>query len=145
MKNYFKNPWYRFLEDPTACSFCWFPNETSANKHFLVLRQTCNNSNFAITFVERSNHSFPVYLWIILTLTHFSLNFLKKSREFRWTLLLRSSKLEYLDAKNMAIYNQNLMQNRMNLFLAFERNRKLNENCKNQIMLEKRRYKSFAV
>ena len=33
----------------------------------------------------------------------------------------------------------------MNLFLAPERNEKLIDNCKNQIKLEKRRYKSFAV
>ena len=54
----------------------------------------------------------------------FGLQSFKKCRQFCCTGLLRSNKLVHVDAKNMARFTQNLVQNLMSLLLASRTNRK---------------------
>ena len=54
--------------------------------------------------------------------------FLKKSRQFCCTGLLRISKLVYADGKNLTYFVQSLVQNLMNLVSSFKNDRKWLEN-----------------
>ena len=58
---------------------------------------------------------------------------------------MHSTKLVRVDAKNLSLFTQNFVWNGVSLLLASKTQRKWLKNCKNQIMLEKRKYTYFAV
>ena len=97
--------------------------------------------DFSINLIDNSNH--PIEFNPSNAL--FSLKSPKMCQSFQCTGLLRSSKLVHVDAKNLVLFTQNLEQNRVSLLPASKMHRKWLKNCKNQTMVEKRKYTYFAA